>query len=124
MKLRVVVADNNPDFLRTFVSVLGTEFEVVATAVDGESALRCVRHWRPDVAILDSGINGIELTKQVRACHTPPAVVICSVENDPEFVEAALQAGALGYVFKTRIATELISAVKSVVGGHRFVSQS
>jgi DNA-binding NarL/FixJ family response regulator len=54
----------------------------------------------------------------------PPAlpVVICSVESDPETVEAVRQAGALGYVFKKRIETDLILAVKSAARGKPFVS--
>jgi DNA-binding NarL/FixJ family response regulator len=48
--------------------------------------------------------------------------VICSVETNPEIIEAAQRAGALGYVFKKRIAKELIVAVKSVARGQSFVS--
>jgi DNA-binding NarL/FixJ family response regulator len=50
--------------------------------------------------------------------------VTCSIEDDPEIVEAARQAGALGYVFKACIAKDLIAAVKSVASGQSFVSPS
>jgi DNA-binding NarL/FixJ family response regulator len=127
MQLRIVVADDNTAFLAKIVSVVATEFEVVATAADGRSALECIRLWRPNVAVLDlemPGLNGIEVTKELTKDSSSPAVVICSVENDPEIVEAVRQAGALGYVFKARVAEDLIVAVKSVARGQSFVSPS
>ena len=127
MKLRIVVADDNAAFLARLVSVLATEFDVVATATDGRSALEHIRLWRPSVAVLDlemPGLNGIEVTKELTKDPSRPAVVICSVENDPEIVEAARQAGALGYVFKVRVAEDLIVAVKSAAAGQSFVSPS
>jgi DNA-binding NarL/FixJ family response regulator len=57
--------------------------------------------------------------------HPPsPAVVVCGLESDPDILEAVRQAGALGYVFKTRIAKDLTMAVKSVASGQSFVSPS
>jgi DNA-binding NarL/FixJ family response regulator len=97
----------------------------VGTAVDGKSALECIRSCQPDVVVLDLEMpapNGIELTKELKKDHLCPAVVICSVEDDPEIVEAALQAGALGYVIKLRFAKDLIAAVKAAVRGESFVS--
>src|SRR5258708_5788087 len=120
MKLRIVVADDNIAFLTKLVSVLATEFEVVSTAADGKSALECICLCQPNVVVLDlqmPGLNGIEVAEELTKCPSSPAVVICSVENAPEIVEAARQAGALGYVFKSRIAEDLIVAVKSVARG-------
>ena len=67
-------------------------------------------------------LNGIEVTREL-AKHSP-AVVICSVETDPDIVEAARQAGALGYVFKIRVHKDLILAMKSALQGKPFVSPS
>jgi DNA-binding NarL/FixJ family response regulator len=127
MKLHIVVADDNPAFFAKLVSVLATEFEVVATAADGKSALECIRLFQPNVVVLDlemPGFNGIEVAKELTRHPPSPAVVICSIENAPEIVEAAREAGALGYVFKARIAKDLIAAVKSVTDGQSFVSPS
>lgn len=127
MKLRIVVADDNTAFLARLVSVLATEFEVVAASRDGKSALESIRLWQPNVVVLDlemPGINGIEVAKELIKSPSSPAVVICSVENDPEIVEAARQAGALGYVFKARMAEDLIVAVKSAARGQSFLSPS
>ena len=127
MKLRIVVADDNAAFLATLVSMLATEFEVVATAADGKSALESIRLCQPDVVVLDlemPGLNAIEVTKELIKHPPSPPVVICSIEVDQEILDAARQAGALGYVFKVRIAKDLIAAVKSVARGQSFVSPS
>jgi DNA-binding NarL/FixJ family response regulator len=124
-RLRIIVADDNPAFLRELTSLLAPEFDVVATAANGRSALDLIRRYKPDLVVLDLGmplLNGIEVTREL-AKHSPP-VVICSVETDPEVVEAAQQAGALAYVFKVRIEKDLILAVKSALQGKPFASSS
>jgi DNA-binding NarL/FixJ family response regulator len=125
MKLRIVIADDNPAVLRQLVFLLGNEFEIVATVPDGALALEAIRCFRPDVVVLDIKmpvLGGIELTKILQKESDPPAVVICSVENDQEFVEAAQHAGALGYVFKAHVAKDLIGAVKLAARGQSFAS--
>jgi len=122
---RIVVADDIPGFLQKLASLLAAEFDVVATASDGKSALELIRHHKPDAVVLDLHmplLNGIEITKQL-ADHSPiPSVVICSVETDPEIIGATRQAGALGYVFKSRVEKDLIPAVKLAVQGKPFAS--
>jgi DNA-binding NarL/FixJ family response regulator len=125
MKLRVAVVDDTPDFMSALVSLLSGEFEIVLTAVDGESALRSIVGVSLDVAVLDLHLpdtNGIQLTRRlVQNLHTL-AVVICSVVKDQEVMNAALEAGALAYVWKDRIASDLIPAIKSAAEGQRFTS--
>jgi DNA-binding NarL/FixJ family response regulator len=125
MKLRILVADDNRKALYALVTALSLEFEVIATATNGRSALEEIRRLQPSVAILDLNmpeLNGIEVTREiVRQCLSC-AVVICSVENAPELIEAALAAGALGYVFKRRLNQDLSIAVKRAVQGESFIS--
>ena len=126
-KIRILLAEDNPAVLRELVNLLVTEFDVVATAENGQLALEHIRQDRPDVVVLDLEmpiLNGIEVTGELNKVAPRPAVVICSVETDPEIVEAARKAGALGYVFKTRTARDLVAAVKSVARGDAFISSS
>jgi len=124
-KLRIIVADDNPLILQNLVLLLAAEFDVVATAADGKSALDLIRRFQPDLAVLDLHIprmDGIEITREL-AQHAPrPAVVICAIESDLEIVKAAQGAGATGYVSKTRLRKDLILAVKSAAQGKSFVS--
>jgi DNA-binding NarL/FixJ family response regulator len=125
MKLKVVVADDNPAVLRELVTLLEAEFDVVATAENGQLVLESARRYQPDIVVLDLQmplLNGVEVTTELRKLGPVPAVVICSVENDPEIVQAARQAGVLGYVFKMRMDRDLVKAVKSAGRGEPFVS--
>jgi two-component system, NarL family, response regulator DegU len=115
---RLLVADDHPAFLKKLVLLLTTNFDVVATAADGNAALALIRRYVPDLAVLDldmPGLNGIEVTRELAKSSKDPPVLICSVTTDTDVVEAARQAGALAYVFKTRIEQDLILAVKSVL---------
>jgi two-component system response regulator DegU len=125
MKLSVVVADDNASFLEKLVSILEVEFEVLKTAMDGKSALEIIINSQPNVVVLDldmPGLNGLEITRELMKYNPRPAIVICSVEHDLEVVNASLEAGVQGFVFKTHAARDLNVAVKSVASGRSFVS--
>lgn len=108
------------------VSLLSQEFEVVATAGDGRSALEHIQRFTPEIAVLDlnmPGLNGIQITMAIQQQNLKSNVVICSVESDPELIEAAKKAGALGYVLKARINRDLLPAVRCAASGKPFVSE-
>ena len=122
-RARIIVADDSPEFRQKLTSLLAIDFDVVATAADGKSALDLARYHKPDLVVLDLGmpvLNGLEVTREL-AKHSP-SVVICSVETDRDIVEALRQAGAVCYVVKMRVERDLILAVKSALQGKPFVS--
>jgi CheY-like chemotaxis protein len=120
---RLLVADDNPAFLKKLVLLLTANFDVVATAADGNAALALIHRYVPDLAVLDldmPGLNGMEVTLELAKSSKGPPVLICSIITDPDVVKAARQAGALAYIFKTRIEQDLILAAKSVLQGKPF----
>jgi two-component system, NarL family, response regulator DegU len=124
MKLRLILADDNPSVLAKLKSLLGSEYDVLATAPDGKAALEHIRRYQPDVVILDlemPEMNGLEVTRELSNHLPSPAVLICSVQDDRDIVDAALAAGAAGYITKRKMATELIPAVESIGRGQSFV---
>jgi two-component system response regulator DegU len=126
MKLRIVVADDSPSFLKKMISILEVEFDVVKAALDGLASLEIIRDCQPDVVVLDldmPGLNGIEITRELMKQSPRPAIVICTVETDQEIVKAAQKTGALGYVFKSRAARDLNAAVKAAARGESFISR-
>jgi len=119
-RLRVVVVDDSPPVLRQLIYLLGVEFDVVGSAEEGQMALDVIQNTRPDVVVLDLEMplrNGIEVTRELRKLGPSPVVVICSVDTDPEIIEAALQAGALGYVSKMLLTNDLVRAVELAARG-------
>ena len=67
-------------------------------------------------------MNGIEAARHLHAAGSPVKVVFLSVHDDPDYVRAALAAGALGYVVKCRMASDLLPALREVSAGRSFVS--
>jgi DNA-binding NarL/FixJ family response regulator len=125
IKPRIIVADDNANVLLTLVSALSTDFDVVATATDGRSALTYIQHLQPCVAVLDLNmpeLSGIEVAREILRLRLACVVVICTVESDPELISAAQLAGVMGYVLKRRLNKDLVLAVKRAVGGEVFIS--
>ena len=121
---RVLLADDHVDFLASVSRFLAATFDVVATAVDGRQALDLARRLRPDVVVLDvamPGFNGFETLEQLRRDGPEIKVVFLTMHRNDEFVVAAINAGACGYVLKSRIHLDLISAIDHVLAGRLFV---
>ena len=84
-----------------------------------------IENLLPAVAVLDlnmPGLNGLEVTREVVRQRLASSVVICSVENDPDLIATALEAGAMGYVLKPKINKDLAIAVRCAACGESFVS--
>lgn len=100
------------------------DMTVVGTGEDGRDSLRRIRALRPDVAVVDismPGLNGIEITTQLAGDTPPVAVVILSMHASAEFVFRALEVGARGYVQKESAASEIVDAIRAVHGGRRYL---
>ena len=122
---RVLVADDHPPLLERVVRTLATHFSVVATVNDGTQVLAAEAEYRPDVLVMDlcmPGMSGLEATAALRRHGSGVPVVCLTAYEDREMIEAALEAGALGYVTKTCLATDLIPAVRAALEGRRYVS--
>ena len=96
------------------------DMEVIGEAGDGKEAVELASKLRPDVVVMDiamPGINGIEATKQIKACCPRTAVLILTAYDNEQYIFALLEAGAAGYLLKNVRSSELVAAVRSVYGG-------
>jgi DNA-binding NarL/FixJ family response regulator len=122
----LLVEDFGP--FRAFVSTLLREkpdVQVVSEASDGFEAVRRARELHPDLILMDiglPGLNGIEAARRIRELAPRSRIVFLTQEGSSEVVEEALSSGALGYVHKPRVATDLFPAVAAVLEGKQFVS--
>lgn len=111
----MVIAEDHVDLLERLAALLRSEFDVVATVNDGVSALRCVGDLDPDVILLDlyiPGMNGIEVARNLKISGARAIPVIMSGSDDPEIAEAAIAAGAMIFLSKSRLARELIPTLR------------
>jgi DNA-binding NarL/FixJ family response regulator len=120
--IRVVLADDHAVVrkgIREFLEEEG-DIAVVGEAKDGQEALGMIVEQSPDVAVLDiqmPGLNGIEVTRRVKAERPAVRVMVLTAYDDDPYIFAALQAGASGYVLKSAPSEELIRAVRAVYRG-------
>lgn len=125
-RVRVVVADDEEMIRRRVADLLARHYEVVAVVMDGPTVLDEIRKHRPEVAVIDismPGMTGIEATRRIVAeSGISTRVVILSVHDDWEYVDAAFAAGANGYVVKFAAAKELCPAVEAVLAGESYLS--
>lgn len=122
---RVLLVDDHPPLLRQVAQMLAGRFEVVDSLPDGRALLPTVAARHPDVVVLDitlPGVSGIELARRLAAMPAPPKIVFLTVHADPDYAREALATGALGYVVKARLASDLVSALQAALGGRRFTS--
>lgn len=128
MTIRVLLVDDHAivrDGLR-FLLEAHDEFDVVGGAANGRDAVREARELQPDVVIMDLAmpeLNGTEATRQIHDSCPSTQVLVLSMHSTAEHIYRALQAGAQGYLLKESAGPELLTAVRTVHAGRRYLSQ-
>ncbi len=124
-RIRVLLADDHGAMLDRVARLLATECNVVGTATDGQQALEAAQDLKPDVLVLDISMpvmNGIETAHRLKEAGAKARIVFLTVHDDPNYTREALETGALGYVLKPRIASDIMAAINEVHAGRTFVS--
>jgi CheY-like chemotaxis protein len=122
---RVLLVDDNDAILARACTVLTPACVVVGTATDGPSALRAAKALLPDVIVLDISMphmTGFEVAAKLRHSGSTAALVFLTVHAEEDFVVAARAVGAIGYVVKPRMVSDLMHAVVEAHAGRGFVS--
>jgi len=122
--IRLVLADDHRIILEGLEQLFRREkdFDVVATATNGEDALAAVRKHRPDILVLDIQMpkgNGLWVLKQVHTEKLHTRVVLLTATLDEDEVLDAMQAGVSGLVLKEAAAVNLVETVRRVQRGER-----
>lgn len=109
--VRVLLVDDDPAFAELIACVLRLEgVNVVGHALDGAEGVELARALEPDVVLMDvrmPRMDGLEATRQIVESLPGPRVLVVSSSKDPEDVDRAREAGAVGYLPKDRAAAEL-----------------
>lgn len=123
-KVRVVVGDDHPIYRDGIVQALNKseQTEVVIAAADGHAALQAILEHRPDVALLDykmPGLDGIAVARAVTREQLPTRVLLLSATTDGAVVYRAIQDGAAGYLSKDSDRDEIVTAVVACARGEK-----
>lgn len=124
--ISIVLADDHTVVRRALRMLLDAEpeFEVVAEAVDADSAVRYALGHKPDVLILDLNMPGrpsLEAIPDILEASPGTTIVVLTMQSDTAYARQALQAGVLGYVLKEAADTELVEAVRRAAAGEAYL---
>ncbi|MDH5784391.1 MAG: UvrY/SirA/GacA family response regulator transcription factor [Chromatiales bacterium] len=125
--INVLLVDDH-DLVRTGIRRLLDDvsgIKVYAEAGSGEDAISSARKTRPDVVLMDvsmPGIGGLEATRKLKQIYPDLPIIIVTVHTDAPFPSSLLKAGATGYLHKGVSVDEIISAIKAVHNGQRYIS--
>ena len=123
----IVIADDHPIFREGLRKVIKHDRggRVIAEAGDGETALRLIRERKPDIAVLDvvmPGLNGLKVARQIQREHLTVAVVFLTMFKEEDMFNEAMDAAAKGYVLKENAVSDIIGCLRSVASGQYFIS--
>jgi two-component system NarL family response regulator len=100
------------------------ELQIVAEASDGIEAVQKARQLQPSLILLDIGLpklSGIAAARQIRELAPQSKIIFLTQETSADIVKEAIGLGAMGYVVKTKIQSELLKAIDSVLEGKQFI---
>ncbi|MFY9729057.1 MAG: response regulator transcription factor [Candidatus Acidiferrales bacterium] len=125
IRQRIFLADDHDEFLEAEIALLLPHFEIVGIATDGALLISEVQRLAPDVVVVDITMplmNGIDAVQKLIESGSTAKFVFLTIHTGEEFVKACQEVGARGYVWKSRMKTHLIPAIRSVLENRTYVS--
>lgn len=126
-KIKIIIADDH-SVLRAGLKLLlnnEADFIVTAEASNGEEVLDLLRTTPTDVLIIDLSMpkmGGLECIKEIKSRDYATKILVLTMHDDEQYIKEAMRSGALGYVEKHALDTELFIAVKTVAKGQRYLN--
>jgi DNA-binding NarL/FixJ family response regulator len=125
-RIRVLIADDHDDVLINLMDLLRPEFDVVGAVRDGQALISAAITLKPDVIVTDismAQMDGLSATRQIIEDNPDAKIILLTQHNASMIVKTGFEAGAFGYVLKTRTDEELTQAIREVHLGNHFVSK-
>jgi DNA-binding NarL/FixJ family response regulator len=128
-RARVVIVDDHPAVREALALRIGRQpdMEVCGEAADMSEALRLVADTQPDLAVVDISLktgNGIDLIKRLRDRNDRVRMLVWSMHSESLYAERALSAGALGYINKDQATDKIVEAIRRVLAGKVWLSET
>jgi DNA-binding NarL/FixJ family response regulator len=119
--VRVLIADDEPLFVEMLEALLGADprIEIVGAARDGGEAVELATELEPDVTLMDISmptLDGIEAVRRIRAQQPDACIVMLTGSSAASDVDRSRQAGAVGFLTKDRIGSDLVDTILDVAG--------
>lgn len=124
-KPSILLADDHSLILEGFRRILEGRYTLLGTASDGRTLLELAKSLEPDVIMLDVSmplLNGIDAATQIKKLIPHTKLIFVTMHADTDYVRAAFEAGASGYVLKQSAVDELDQAIRAVLAGHQYIT--
>lgn len=125
--IRVLLVDDDTSIQQSIAALirLTPDMELVGQAYNSDQAIQCCQSLTPDIVLMDvvmPGLNGVETTKQLCQLQPDLKVLALSSHTEYEYIKDMLDSGAIGYLVKSAIATDLMDTIRATVGGNTVFS--
>jgi len=125
----IVIAEDHTILREGLKLILSTQpdLKVVCEAGDGLEAIRSAQTHSPDLVLMDLSMprmTGLDAIKEIKRVSPQTKIIVLTVHKAEEYILATLKAGADGYVLKEAHSTELLTAIRHVLDGRRYLSPS
>lgn len=126
-KKRIIIAEDRTIVREGLCLLISSNpvYDIVGEAEDGHQAIKTTVEMQPDLVLMDLSMpkmNGLEAIEEIRKQCPDTKVLVLTVHDSEEFIIAALEAGASGYVLKEATQAELMLAIENVLSGKNFIS--
>ncbi len=125
MKTKILLADDHPPLIEAALVILRPHYDIVGIATDGAMLVAEALRLRPEVIVSDITLpifSGIEAIRRLRTSDSQVKVVFLTIHSEEGFLKACMAEGALGYVLKSRMKSQLIPAIEAALEGKSYVS--
>ncbi len=123
----ILIADDHPLFRKGLKEMIEEQpnLKIIKETNNGNEALSCVENDKPDIAILDiemPGMNGLDVALKVQQRQVPVDIIILTMHDRETFFNSAMDAGAMGYVLKNSAVSDILDCIRSVHAGKYYIS--
>jgi len=129
-KIRIFIVDDHPIVYEGLQMLIKDEqdMEVCGTADNANSAIQEIPGQKPDIVIADislkGGISGIDMIKMIKSQHPGLCILALSMHDETLYAERAIRAGARGYIMKNEMTGTIVRAIRQIIGGKLYLSES
>ena len=119
----VIIVDDSAAMRQIIEGVLNSHYEVLASVPDGQAAITAAAGLAPELVLLDitmPGVNGFEAARKIKQASPVTLIIFVSEHSERTYIEAGFSAGGSGYVIKSKIISELLPAIQSVLAGKEY----
>jgi DNA-binding NarL/FixJ family response regulator len=127
--ITILIADDHPLFRKGLREMIEEQphLKIIKETSDGNEALLCVEKEKPDIAILDiemPGLNGLDVALKVQQRQLPVDIIMLTMHDKETFFNGAMDAGAMGYVLKNSAVSDILDCIQNVHAGKYYISPS